>query len=198
MSHPDIYAAIEPVLSIFEKLDIPYYIGGSVASSALGVARTTIDIDLVADVHREHIETLIQALHDEYYIDAGMIADAIERRSSFNLIHFATMLKVDVFIPKQSAYAREAFARKRLDKLAEESDDEYYIATAEDVILNKLDWYRMGGEVSERQWGDLVGVLKVQGEAIDMDYLRHWAAQLDLMALLERALRETGLSTDPP
>lgn len=194
LSPPDIYAALEPVIAVFNKIGIPYHIGGSVASSALGVARTTIDVDLVAHIGHQHIEALIQGLEEAYYIDRDMIYDAIERRASFNLIHFSTMLKVDVFIPKESPYANEAFSRKRLDRLVEESEEEFYIASAEDIVLNKLDWYRAGGEVSERQWGDLIGVLKVQGAALDMEYLHRWAGELDLMPLLHRALEEAGLS----
>jgi sugar/nucleoside kinase (ribokinase family) len=192
----DIYAAIRTVIDTFQRLGISYHIGGSVASSALGVARTTLDVDLVADIQADHVETFVETLQSEYYVDKDMIAQATEERSSFNLIHLATMVKVDVFILKESDYAREAFSRKRLDRLGEESEEEVYIASAEDVILHKLDWFRMGGEVSERQWGDIVGVMKVQGEALDGDYLQHWASELGLTTMLERALREAGLKRD--
>lgn len=194
---PDLYAAIRTVIVTFQRLDIPYHIGGSVASSALGVARTTLDVDLVADIQGDHVDTFVEALQSEYYVDRDMITTALGERSSFNLIHLATMVKVDVFIPKENDYARKAFSRKRLDRLGEESEEEVYIASAEDVILHKLDWYRMGGEISERQWGDIVGVMKVQGAALDRDYLQHWAVELGLMTTLQRALGEVGLDTDP-
>ncbi len=190
---PDIFEAIRPVIGAFQTLGVPYHIGGSVASSALGIARTTIDVDLVADIHSDQIGPLVKALQDEYYIDGDTIADAVTRFSSFNLVHLATMLKVDVFIPGESPYARKAFSRRRRDRLAEDADDEVYFSSAEDLILHKLDWYRKGGETSERQWGDLRGVLKVQGDALDRDYLSHWAQELGLADMLDRALHEVGL-----
>ena len=190
---PDIYVAIRPVIDTFRHLGIPYHIGGSVASSALGVARTTLDVDLVADIQSNHVGAIVDSLLGEYYIDGDMISDAVIRRSSFYLVHLETMIKVDVFIPKEDAYGRESFARKRLDRLAEGGEDEVYIASAEDVILHKLNWYKMGGEISERQWNDLTGVLKVQRDALDTAYLRRWANELGLEALLDRAVIEAGL-----
>jgi hypothetical protein len=190
---PDIFAAIRSVIGAFQTLGIPYHIGGSVASSALGVARTTVDVDLVAEIRSDHIKAFVEALQHEYYIDGDAIADAVAHRSSFNLVHLETMIKVDVFIPKADTYAQEAFSRRSLDRLAEDDEGEVYIESAEDVILHKLDWYRMGGEVSERQWNDLTGVLKVQREDLNKDYLRRWASELGLTNLLDRAMREAGL-----
>lgn len=118
---PDIYAAIRTVIDIFQELGIPYHIGGSVASSAFGVARTTLDVDLVADIQTDHVEVFVESLQAEYYVDRVMITQSLAERSSFNLIHLATMVKVDVFILKESDYARKAFSRKRLDRLGEES-----------------------------------------------------------------------------
>ncbi len=193
----DIYAAIRTVIDTFQRLGIPYHIGGSVASSAFGVARTTLDVDLVADIQTDHVEEFVESLQAEYYVDRDMITQSLAERSSFNLIHLATMVKVDVFILKESDYARKAFSRKRLDRLGKESEEEVYFDSAEDVILHKLDWYRMGGAVSERQWGDIVGVMKVQGELLDRDYLQHWAGELGLTTTLQRALDEAGLKPNP-
>ena len=100
------------------------------------------------------------------------------------------MLKVDVFIPKDTPYAREAFGTSRSDTLHVGSHRSFIMATPEDVVLNKLEWYRRGGEISDRQWGAIVGVLKVQGDQLDMTYLRRWAEQLDLLDLFERALEQ--------
>lgn len=103
------------------------------------------------------------------------------------------MLKIDVFILKSRPFDQEAFRRTRQEKLTEDSSP-ISIVSAEDVILNKLEWYRMGGEVSDRQWGDVLGVLKVQGTNIDLPYLRRWAAALNVADLLEQALDDAGLS----
>ena len=194
MNDPDLLQAIAPVVSAFDQLDIPYHIGGSVASSVYGLARTTLDADLVADMKSLHIGPLVERLESGYYIDPDTIAEAIEGRSSFNLVHLETMLKVAIFIVKDSPYAREAFRRRRKDTLHEEHRSEWYIASPEDVILNKLHWFRSGGHVSERQWGDVIGVFKVQGDQLDMAYLQRWAADLGLADLMEQALQEAGLS----
>ena len=194
MKNPDILAALEPVVKTFEKLGVKYYIGGSVASSAYGIARATLDVDLIADLIPQHVSSLVEALKSEYYIDEDMILDAIHRRSSFNLIHLETMLKVDVFIVKDGSYHVEAFRRRRKDTLDEEREDlKFYIASPEDVILNKLDWFRKGGGVADRQWGDVLGVLKVQGDQLDIEYIRRWALELGLADLLDQAFREAGI-----
>ncbi len=194
MKDSELIAAIEPVVKAFEKLGVLYYIGGSVASSAYGIARATLDVDMISDLRSDHVRKLVEMLESAYYIDEGMILEAIQRRSSFNLIHFNTMLKVDVFILKDSPYCRKSFQRRKIDRLDENKEGiEFYLASPEDIILNKLDWYRKGGEVSETQWRDIVGVLKVQKYLLDMEYLRHWAFDLDLTDLFENGLREAGL-----
>lgn len=193
MTSPDILKATEFVIKTLEGLDTPYYIGGSVASSAYGFARATLDVDLIVDLKLNNVHSLVQILQASYYIDEEMVLDAVRLRSSFNLIHLETMLKIDIFIIKDSLYAREAFNRKKRDKLDEEQDTEYYIASPEDVIVNKLEWFRMGGNVSDRQWQDILGIMKVQGDLLDMNYLRYWTAELELSDLLEQALGEAGL-----
>jgi len=193
MKKPDTVAALELVIEVFENLGIGYYIGGSVASSAYGIARATMDIDLVANLEQHHVEPLVRNLESEYYIDADMITDAISRHSSFNIIHLETMIKVDVFVLKEQPYHQKAFERRRMDTLDEDSSREFYLASPEDIILNKLDWYRMGGGVSERQWLDVLGVLKVQGDLLDTEYLRYWASQLKLSDLLNQAFDDAGI-----
>ena len=189
----DILQIIEPVIQAFEQLDVPYYIGGSVTSSIHGIPRSTVDIDLVADVQPKHVRSLVNMLESAYYIDAEMILEAIQRQASFNLIHLETMLKIDIFVLKDTPYDRKAFDRRQKDTLDEEQGLEFYLASAEDIILIKLAWFRMGGEVSEKQWHDVLGVLKVQNTTLDMDYLRHWAAELNLTELFEQAFEDAGM-----
>ncbi len=186
----DMIQAVVPVVEVFEKLGIPYYIGGSVASSAHGVIRSTADADLVADLRFEHAAPLAEMLGKAYYLNVNTITDAIRRRACFNLIHLATMFKVDVFASKASAYSRLAFERKNSRKILEDSSKIFYVASAEDTILSKLEWYRLGDEISERQWSDVLGVMKVQGENLDGDYLKKWAVELHVDDLLERARKE--------
>jgi hypothetical protein len=188
----DILLAIRPVVDIFERLGIAYLIGGSVASSVYGVARSTLDADLSADVQFEHITPLVENLKDKYYISEVALREAIQQRSSFNLIHLDTMIKVDVFVLKDAAFDRAAFQRTRLTTLDQAEPHEFRLISPEDIVLRKLDWYRAGGSTSERQWLDILGVLRVQAGSLDRVYLQNWAAQLGLSQLLAQAWQDAG------
>ncbi len=194
MNVSDIVQALLPVVDAFERLEVRYYIGGSVASSAQGIARATADVDLVADLALKHVSDFVSALEEAYYVSHDAVKEAVRRRASFNVIHLETMLKVDVFVLKHGSYERLAFQRRIQDTIDEsENSPRFYLASAEDIILNKLDWYRKGGGVSERQWLDVVGVMKVQGDRLDFNYLRTWASRLGLSSLLTRALNDADL-----
>lgn len=193
MSAEDIEAALSGLVAAFEDLGIEYQVGGSVASSLHGLPRSTLDVDVVADLRPHHVGPLVRQLADEYYVAAEAVRDAIRRSASFNLIHQATVLKVDVFVLKARAFDQAAFRRGVVDTLPTSAVARSFVfETPEDVILHKLEWYRLGNELSERQWLDVLGVLKVQGAALDEDYMGRWAAQLGVADLLERALGEAG------
>jgi len=196
MSEPNtqyILAAITPIVEALEQLGVNYHIGGSVASSIHGIIRATIDADLVADLELKHVRPLVKLLEADYYIDEDSVRDAVKRRGSFNAIYLDTMLKVDVFIPKSRLFDQEELRRIQLQPLIE-GFRSFYVASPEGTILNKLEWYRMGGEVSDRQWNDILGVLKVQGTNLDMAYLQRWAVALKVSDLLERAMIDAGLA----
>lgn len=134
------------------------------------------------------------ALEDTYYADADMMREAINEEASFNLIHLATMLKVDVFVCKSTPWDIEAFSRKVRRSLDLTGDGpEFDLTTAEDIVLHKLAWYRLGGGVSERQWRDAVGVIAVQADILDRRYLMRWVSSLGLSDLLGRAFAEAGV-----
>lgn len=179
------------VTSTLEEMEIPYVIGGSLASITHGVIRNTQDADIVADIQPDQISRFTNALKAEFYVDPLSIMDAILQRSSFNLIHLGTAFKVDVFLPKESAFARMQMERRRRRILQEEPERTAWVTSAEDIILAKLEWFRLGGEVSERQWRDVLGVLKTQGALIDKAYLHHWAGEIGVLDLLERAFNES-------
>ncbi|HEX7973504.1 MAG TPA: hypothetical protein VF498_03775 [Anaerolineales bacterium] len=179
------------VIDAFERLEVPYLIGGSLASALHGTARSTLDTDLVADLKAKQVTSLVNMLKMDFYIDEEMILDAIRYQSSFNVIHLTTMFKVDVFISKHRRFDQIQFQRRQLQILANEPERKAYVTTAEDIILAKLEWYRQGNEISDRQWRDILGVLKVQAGRLDLDYLNQWAVELKVADLLQRALKES-------
>lgn len=180
------------VTEVFEKLSVPYLIGGSLASTLYGMIRTTQDSDIVAEMRREHLQPFVSSLQGEFYMDEEMIADAIEHNSSFNIIHRETMFKVDVFIPRPRPFLQSQLARAQKQTFTFETEVSARFASPEDTILSKLEWYRMGGEVSDRQWRDILGVLKTRAGELDLGYLRQWAGELKVNDLLERALKEAN------
>lgn len=173
-----------------EKIGIPYLIGGSLASSIYGIPRATQDADIVADIHKKDIEPLNEALKDKFYIDTESIKKAIKHQSYFNLIHLKSMFKIDVYIFKREEFYKEEFKRRQKIAITSTPERKAYIATPEDTILSKLEWFRKGEEVSDRQWDDILGILKVQKEHLDMNYLYDWASKLNLTDLLKKSLRE--------
>lgn len=186
----------EPILvtllmaDAFEALNIPYFIGGSLATAVHGIARATMDVDLVADIQIDQIQSLLQALGESFFADEPMIKDAVLQRMGFNIIHKESMFKVDVFPVQDRAFDHSQLERRTTYALSDDPERRAYIASPEDNILSKLEWYRLGGEISDRQWQDVLNVLKIQGERISRPYLQHWAKQLKVYDLLERALEQ--------
>src|SRR5215207_3171913 len=180
------------VTNVFEKIGVPYLIGGSLASTLYGMVRTTQDSDIIAEMQLKHVQLFVASLQNEFFIDEEMIAESIQRNSSFNIIHRDTMFKVDVFIPRPRPFHQSQLARAQRQTFFLESEMSANFASAEDTILSKLEWYRMGGEVSDRQWRDILGVLKTREGELDLNYLRKWAKELKVSDLLERALKQAG------
>ena len=150
------------------------------------------DSDLVAAL-RPVADALTTRLVSAYYIPVDRLRSAVAARSSCNFIHLATMFKIDVFVSKGRPFDREAAERARPQAIDEAPDaPRFPVASPEDTVLAKLEWFRLGGESSERQWWDVVGILKVTEDA-DRTYLRRWAASLGVADLLERALADAAL-----
>lgn len=190
----ELLAAVARVVTAFDALGIEYLVGGSVASSVFGEPRQTVDADLMARLLGPQAQPLVQRLGGEFYADLPAIIAAIQTQGCFNLIHLDTMTKVDVFVHWRNAFAQSQFARRQKKPVGESAPLELFFASAEDTVLAKLDRYRKGGCVSDRQWRDLLGVLKVQGSALDRSYLAHWAGELGVADLLQRALDDAGLT----
>ena len=172
-----------------EALRVQYAVGGSLASSLHGVPRATNDIDIVADLRSGHVDRFIARIEREFHVDAEMIRSAVAERSSFNVFDVTTMMKVDVFVAEADEWIVEELVRAREESIEiDGTPATMRFATAEDTLLYKLVWYRLGGEQSERQWSDVLGVIKVQADRLDRSYLRRWAKHLKVSDLLDRVL----------
>jgi len=180
------------ITEIFESLTIRYFIGGSVASSLWGESRATLDVDVVADLKIEQVNDFIKRVDPLFYISESAVKEAIVNQSCFNLIHFDTIEKIDVFILKQTTLTQGEMSRRCLQQV-EEQGRYLYLATPEDIIIEKLIWYQRGNQISDRQWRDILGVLKTQSTQLDFAYLQYWITLENLSDLFDKALIEAGL-----
>lgn len=182
------------IAQIFDRLAISYYVGGSVASSLQGEIRATEDLDLVADLTRSQADSLINEMSEEFYISDVAVNDALSgRTSSFNTIHQATIEKADIFILKNDAFSRSKMSRRLLYMSQDVTNAAFYICSPEDIILQKLLWFTMTNNESQKQWRDILGVMKLQGETLDFGYLWQWADTIGVAEFLQKALTEAGL-----
>jgi hypothetical protein len=188
------FKVVLEVARVLEDAGVPYAVGGSLASSLWGIPRSTQDADLVADLRSHHVQSFVGGTAGAFYVSPERIHHAIGRRSSFNLLHLKTGIKVDVFIFKGDRLSILEMSRRRIFPLA--SGDRLPVASPEDIVLQKLLWYRLGNGVSDQQWNDILGVLKVQRENLDLPYLKEWAKTIKVEDLLEKALQDSGMEPD--
>ena len=183
---PESLRVLLQVVQVLEKLGVEYHVGGSYASSMHGVPRQTQDIDLVVNLPLDLVDKLVRSLADDFFVQENPARDAVKARQSFNAVHLSTGLKVDFFIRGESPFDLEEFARHRPELLLE--NRKVVVKSPEDTVLRKLQWYRAGGEISDRQWTDVVGILRTQGETLDQSYMFKWAATLGVADLLKTVL----------
>jgi hypothetical protein len=165
---------------------------GSFASAFHGFPRLTQDADLMVQLNANQVDGFIEAFSREFYVDRGQIEQAITNQTSFNIIHLESSFKVDFFVLRRGGYVEEAFSRRVIEQIDPQTDFAAYVQTPEDALLSKLDWYPQGGEVSENQWRDVIGILKVQAGRLDDGYLQKWGAELGVSDLLLRARQEVA------
>jgi hypothetical protein len=180
------------IATAFEQLGIRYLVGGSLSSSLHGIPRATQDIDIVAELRVEHVLSLVERLGNEFYVDDARVNAAVGRGEAFNVIDRETLIKVDVFVCGDDALSRDQMAR-RVAYDVPSLGIRLYLSTAEDIICHKLYWFRLGGEVSERQWDDVVNVLRVQQNRLDTSLLNRIASARGVTDLLERAVRRSSV-----
>lgn len=179
---------LSAIASVFAKLQIAYLIGGSLASSARGVVRATIDVDILARISEKDAKAFVRTLGPDWYADPEM-RSSLRAGRSFNVIHRSSGQKFDIF-PATSEFHESELERATPVRLGT-AGEAFPIATAEDILAAKLEWYRAGGEVSERQWSDILGIVAAN-PALDWVYLRSWAGRLRVDHLLARALEQAG------
>lgn len=170
------------------RAGINYVVGGSLASSMHGEPRSTLDVDLVADIRPDQLGPLVSSLSGEYYVDADVAAEAVNAASSFNAIHTRTSVKVDVFVAGDDRFEAERLRAAVEVPLGSSTGARLRIDAATHLLLRKLEWYRRGGEVSERQWRDVVGIVAAQGDRLDRAVLDRWAPILGVQDLVTRLL----------
>jgi len=171
---PDPIAVALTVASILESLEVRYLVAGSIASSLHGELRSTNDVG------------------PAFYVSEEAVRDALKLDGSFNAIHLATAVKVDVFVAGRDPFDAERLAHRMPVHVRPDRAGELFVDTAEHTVLRKLEWYRRGGEASDRQWRDVVGVLSVRRGGLDEARLDLWAERLGVADLLERARRDAG------
>lgn len=185
-------AVVERLADVLDGLGIAYAIGGSMASSAYGTLRFTQDADITVQSFSQVAGRFYDLIKEEFYISEQAMRQALDRHGSFNIIHFETGFKIDIFVQRPSEFERRLLERRRTVKLSDESGRELSIVSPEDIVLLKLRWFKETDCTSERQWNDVLGVLAVQGQSLDFQYLMDSAKELGLEELLERAKAEAS------
>jgi hypothetical protein len=184
----DLLAALAPVAAAFRRLGVDFYIGGSVASTYHGAIRSTMDVDLVCDLRADQVAAFVATFGQDCYISEAAVRDAVERRSCFNVIHLPSAFKVDVFVSRGRPFDVAAMGRAAPQRLGGHDSPTVPIATAEDSIIAKLEWYRLGDESSQRQWDDVTRLVALLGDTLDMEHMQRMAASVGVSDLLERLL----------
>ena len=189
MNNQQDIAILEKLIEVFDRLNIAYVIGGSVASSVYGQVRFTQDADITVEPFESVAERLFDELKGDFYISSEAMNEALQNKSSFNVIHLETAFKIDIFIRQESEFQKQLLSRGRKLQL-KNSGKAFIFVSPEDIILLKLDWYRQSDCSSERQLSDVLGVLAVQKEHLDFNYLKDWAEKMELSDLLQKAISE--------
>jgi hypothetical protein len=191
MSSGEQAAVIRRLTDVLDDLKIEYAIGGSIASSLYGTVRFTQDADITVKDFRGVADRLYERLKDDFYLSREAMAEAVDSFGSFNAIHLETSFKIDLFIQGPDEFEQQLLARSKRVRLSDSEKDRFCVVSPEDIVLLKLRWYARSGCVSDRQWADILGVLSVQAESLDLEYVKRWSKELGVDQLLQRAVSES-------
>ena len=191
---PSPEAALRRGVETLDRLKIPFFVVGSMASSAHGALAAGSDVDLIAGVEPRHIASLVTELGKEFYADSEIIGQALSAGRPINLVHYTSGLKFDIFPLGSGPYEQSQFQRRVPIAISLSRDEqiEVPVASAEDTLLSKLAWFRLGGEVSDQQWNDIRGIVEIRKDHLDRPYLRKWAAYLKVDDLLDQVLPQSS------
>jgi len=165
---------------VLDRLNLSYLVTGSIATSYYGEPRFTNDIDVIVELRENEIEAFCGEFPaNDFYLSPQAVHAAAASKRQFNILHPQTGLKIDVFVISKSEFDQSRFQRRRLQQIDENFS--VWFASPEDVILKKLVYFREGN--SEKHIRDILGVLKIQGSAIDLEYISDWANRLALTDL---------------
>ncbi|HEY7856805.1 MAG TPA: hypothetical protein VIC32_10190 [Terriglobales bacterium] len=174
---------------LLEACGIRYVVGGSLASALCGEPRSTLDADFVVALSEGNLKGLLEGLEAEFYIDGDELRRAVRNGSHANAIHSTTSVKVDFFVAA-SRLQRQHLSRRQRVVVAMEPERALYFYAPEDILVQKLVWYRAGGEISDRQWRDVAGIAEAQGNKLDWEYIRTQAEENRIGDLLGRISRD--------
>ena len=191
MSDGEQAAVIKKLTDVLDELKIMYAVGGSIASSLYGTVRFTQDADITVKEFRAVAGGLYERLKDEFYLSREAMAEALDSFGSFNAIHLETSFKIDLFIQGPNEFEQQLLRRTKRVRLGNLAEECFCVVSPEDIVLLKLSWYARSGYVSDRQWDDIRGVLRVQAESLDFQYLEAWSKKLGVAELLQRAISES-------
>ncbi|MCK4385438.1 MAG: hypothetical protein KAW52_04160 [candidate division Zixibacteria bacterium] len=187
MSQEEFFATVVQVLN---QLNISYMLTGSVASSFYGEPRSTHDIDFVVVIVPADAKRLVESFDKtRYYLSEEAICEAIEHGNPFNLIDSHTGLKADFWPIKSDSYHQTCFSRRKKHRIF---GNDTYIASPEDLILTKLEWYKLSGG-SEVQFKDALGIYEVQRKNLDLEYIYKWSEHLGVKDLVDKFIEESTL-----
>jgi hypothetical protein len=186
----EMHRVVREVIGAFETLGIDYAVGGSLASSLHGINRNTADADISVEPFPGKESQLVSRFGPDYYVSRDAVQQAVRDRSTFNIINTVAGFKVDVFVRKDRPFELSVMQRRSRVTLPQAPDEPIDVVSPEDIVLLKLEWYRLGGEVADQQWADIGNVLRVRAASLDRAYLEHWAEEIGVKDLLDRALDE--------